>query len=84
MVVRGIFYQLVRLVYYSRARSHYWSDVYVKDTNTRNIVTGWYTHDGLNNSGNALLAGGPSFSSDGRFHHVEKDRKLTLITTVAA
>ena len=67
MVVRGIFYQLVGLVYYSWARSHYWSDVYVKETNTRNIVTGWYTHDGLNNSGNALLAGGPSFSSDGRF-----------------
>lgn len=27
----------------------------LKETNTRNIVTGWYTHDGLNNSGNALL-----------------------------
>ena len=39
----------------------------LKETNTRNIVRGWYTHDGLNNSGNALLAGGPSFSSDGRF-----------------
>ena len=57
VVVRGIFYQLVGLVYYSRVRSHYWSDVYMKKANTRNVVTGWYTHDGLNDSGNALLTG---------------------------
>ncbi len=67
MVVRGNHYRLVGLIYYSRAKSHYWSDVYVERSETRHVKTGWYTHDGLSRSGNAVYAQGPSFSSDGQY-----------------
>ena len=36
-LVRGNTYKLVGIIYYSRARSHYWSDVFVQGTSSRNF-----------------------------------------------
>jgi len=51
MLVRGNTYKLVGIIYYSHARSHYWSDVFVQGTSPRNLKTGWYTNNGGINNG---------------------------------
>lgn len=65
-VVKSFEYRLVGLIYYSKAKYHYWAEVFV-DCLQMNCKKGWYAHDGLRNNGVAYFVGEhPQLQSDGR------------------
>lgn len=55
-VANNLEYRLGGLIYYSKAKYHYWAEIFVDDLQM-NCKKGWYIHGGLMKNGVAFFVG---------------------------